>query len=66
MLHLRDRAIWGVGRSHIADGAGAAPLAALVKERDRMHGKRVVLILSGGNIDGDVLRIVLSGQTPGA
>ncbi len=31
-----------------------------------MHGKRVVLILSGGNIDGDVLRIVLSGQTPGA
>ncbi|MGH6718856.1 MAG: threonine dehydratase [Alphaproteobacteria bacterium] len=35
----------------IAEGAGAAPLAALLKERDAIAGKRVGLILSGGNLD---------------
>ena len=34
-----------------AEGAGAAPLAALLKERERMRGKAVGLILSGGNAD---------------
>jgi len=34
-----------------SEGAGAAPLAALIKERDKMAGKRVGLILSGGNAD---------------
>jgi len=51
---------------NIAEGAGAAPLAALLAERDRMAGKRVGLILSGGNIDTDVLRTVLDGRTPAA
>jgi threonine dehydratase len=36
---------------NLAEGAGAAPLAALIKERQRMAGKRVGLVLSGGNID---------------
>jgi len=36
---------------NVVEGAGAAPLAALLKERDRMRGKRVGLVLSGGNID---------------
>ena len=36
---------------NIAEGAGAAPLAALLKEGEAMHGKRVGLILSGGNLD---------------
>jgi threonine dehydratase len=36
---------------NLAEGAGAVPLAALLKERDGMRGKRVGLILSGGNID---------------
>ena len=35
---------------NIACGAGACPLAALLKERERMAGKRVALILTGGNI----------------
>ncbi len=35
----------------IAEGAGAAALAALMQERERQKGKRVGLILSGGNID---------------
>ena len=51
---------------NVAEGAGAAPLAALLKERERMAGKRVGLILSGGNIDTDVLRTVLEGRTPAA
>ena len=45
---------------NVAEGAGAAPLAALLKERDRMQGKRVGLILSGGNVDLVVFRAVLS------
>jgi threonine dehydratase len=36
---------------NLAEGAGAAPLAALLQERERQHGKRVALILTGGNID---------------
>ena len=36
---------------NVTEGAGAAPLAALLKERDKMAGKRVALVLSGGNID---------------
>jgi threonine dehydratase len=36
---------------NLAEGAGAAGLAALMQERERMRGKRVGLILSGGNID---------------
>jgi threonine dehydratase len=38
----------------LAEGAGAASLAALLQERDRMKGKRAGLILSGGNIDREI------------
>lgn len=34
----------------LAEPAGAAPLAAALKIRDRLHGKKIALILSGGNI----------------
>jgi threonine dehydratase len=51
---------------NVAEGAGAAGLAALVRERDRMQGKRVGLILSGGNIDREVFAEVLAGRTPDA
>ncbi|HYC64906.1 MAG TPA: threonine dehydratase [Reyranellaceae bacterium] len=44
----------------ITEGAGAAPLAALLQERDKMQGKRVGLILSGGNIDRPVYLRALS------
>lgn len=47
---------------NLAEGAGAAALAAALKERDRNRGKRVGLVLSGGNIDLEVFRArVLSG-----
>jgi threonine dehydratase len=36
---------------NLAEGAGAAPLAALMKERDAMAGRRVGVPLTGGNID---------------
>jgi threonine dehydratase len=45
---------------NVAEGAGAAALAALLKERGRMKGKRVGLILSGGNVDTSVFRDVLA------
>ena len=48
----------------IAEGAGAAPLAALMQERDRMKGKRVGVILSGGNIDMPKFAAILRGETP--
>ncbi len=36
---------------NIAEGAGAAPLAALLKEKEINQGEKVGLVLSGGNID---------------
>ena len=48
----------------IAEGAGAAPLAALLQERERMRGKRVGVILSGGNIDMPKFAAILNGETP--
>ena len=46
---------------NLAEGAGAAPLAALLQERASMAGKRVALVLSGGNLDRALLRRVLEG-----
>ena len=47
---------------NVAEGAGAGPLAALLQERQRMEGKRVALILSGGNIDRPLYTSVLNGD----
>lgn len=41
---------------NLAEGAGAAPLAAALQEKKKLAGKRVGLILSGGNIDFDLFR----------
>jgi len=49
---------------NLAEGAGAAPLAALMQEREQMAGKKVGVILSGGNIDLDWFQTVLSGSVP--
>ncbi|MGI9384352.1 MAG: threonine dehydratase [Methyloligellaceae bacterium] len=49
---------------NLAEGAGAAPLAALLKEREQMQGREVAVVLSGGNVDRDVFQTVLSGRTP--
>jgi threonine dehydratase len=49
---------------NIAEGAGAGALAALLQERERMSVKKVGIVLSGGNIDREVLAEVLAGRTP--
>lgn len=49
---------------NLAEGAGAAPLAALMQERGRMAGKAVAVILCGANIDTGMFAEILNGKTP--
>jgi threonine dehydratase len=49
------RAYW-TDTHNLAEGAGAAPLAAALQEKQKNRGKRVGLILSGGNIDFELFR----------
>ncbi|HXZ00292.1 MAG TPA: threonine ammonia-lyase [Stellaceae bacterium] len=46
----------------IVEGAGAAPLAALLANAERFRGRRVGLVLSGGNIDSRLLASILQRQ----
>ncbi len=45
---------------NLAEGAGAAPIAAAKKLGDRLAGKKVVCVMSGGNIDAATLKKVLA------
>jgi len=45
---------------NLAEGAGAAALAASVKLADRLAGKKVVAVMSGGNIDDEKLKRTLA------
>ena len=56
------RAYW-TDTHNLAEGAGAAPLAAALQDKARLSGKRVGLILSGGNIDFDLFRRWVVGET---
>jgi threonine dehydratase len=47
---------------NLAEGAGAAPLAGLMRLRERLSGCRVGIILSGGNIDAATLRRVVDRE----
>jgi len=66
VMRVSDDAIKAAMRAYftdthnVAEGAGAAPLAALLMERQRMAGRKVGLILSGGNVDRDVYHAVLA------
>jgi threonine dehydratase len=44
---------------NVAEGAGAAGLAAALKEKHALRGKRVGLVVTGGNVDHDVFAKVL-------
>ena len=46
---------------NVAEGAGAAALAALLAQRERLAGRRVAITLSGGNVDSAVFARVLAG-----
>jgi threonine dehydratase len=48
----------------VVEGAGAAAVAAAMKERDRLAGKNVGLILSGGNITIDQLSRIINHEHP--
>lgn len=43
----------------LVEGAGAVPLAALKKNKDTIRGKKIVLIICGGNVSQKVLKSVL-------
>jgi threonine dehydratase len=45
---------------NLAEGAGAAPLAAAIKLRERLRGKNVAIVLTGGNVTYEILQRALS------
>jgi threonine dehydratase len=45
---------------NVIEGAGAASLAAALKEKDSLVGKRIALVATGGNVDRDVFSQVLA------
>jgi threonine dehydratase len=55
------RAYW-TDTHNLAEGAGAAALAAALQEKAKVRGKRVGLVLSGGNIDFDLFRKWIAGH----
>ncbi len=60
---IEDAMRWIFADTHnVAEGAGAATVAAIATERERLGGKRVAAILSGGNVDSDVFGRVLSAR----
>jgi threonine dehydratase len=52
------------GTRNLVEPAGAAPLAAALRLRDRLAGKKVALVLSGGNISPAQLREILARTAP--
>jgi threonine dehydratase len=49
---------------NVVEGAGATSLAALLKERDRVRGKKVAIVLTGANVDPEPFgRILLGGSS---
>lgn len=47
---------------NVAEGAAASALAALLKERDRVRGREVGIVLTGANVDAAVFaRVLASG-----
>ena len=47
---------------NIAEGAAAAALAGLLREREALQGKRVGVVLTGGNVDREVFLEALGGD----
>jgi threonine dehydratase len=47
---------------NVAEGAAASSLAALLKERDRVRGRDVGIVLTGANVDAATFARVLSAE----
>ena len=53
--------VWMIERAHtLAEGAGAASLAAAYRLRDTLDGKKVGLVCTGGNISLEHLKLALA------
>lgn len=50
---------------NLAEGAGAIPLAAALQLKDRLAGKKVALVMSGGNLSVENLQLILAEHQPG-
>jgi threonine dehydratase len=48
---------------NLAEGAGAAALAGALKERSLQRGRRIGVVLTGGNVDAAVFAKVLTGES---
>jgi threonine dehydratase len=58
---LREGVRMALGLTHnLAEGAGGATLAAAKAMRDKLGGKKVVCVMSGGNIDATTLRRIMA------
>ena len=44
----------------VVEPSGAAPLAVLMQHKDEFHGQRVGVIISGGNMDPQLLSEILA------
>lgn len=66
MVRVSDDEIRNAMRIYFSDthnlieGAGAASLASALKEKELLHGKRIALVATGGNVDRDVFIKVLA------
>ena len=49
---------------NLTEPSGAVALAGLMTEREQQQGKRVGIVLSGGNLDDHLLTEILAGRTP--
>lgn len=69
MVRVSDDEVRHAMRAYFTDthnaieGAGAAPLAAALKEKEKLQGKKVGLIITGGNVDHDKFaRVLVNGN----
>ena len=71
IVEVDDAAIEAAMRTYfrcthnVAEGAGAASLAAVLQEPDAVNGKKVAAILTGGNVDTEIYARVLAERSVG-
>lgn len=59
----RAMKIYFTDTHNVVEGAGAAGLAAALKEKDTLRGRQVGLVATGGNVDRDVFARVLASES---
>ena len=71
IVEVSDDAIEAAMRAYfrashnVAEGAGAAALAAVFQQHTQVAGKKVAAVLTGGNVDSDMYRRVLAAKSQG-